>query len=332
MKKILILFGGPSDEHLISCKSAKGILENIDYKKYDVKVCGITKDNTWYLYNDTLDLLDNGTWINSQNNEYIENIIDFLKEFDAVFPIIHGKLGEDGKLEALFETFNIKYVGSPFLSHAIGMDKYLTKLICNSYNISQTNYVLLRKNTKSQLKYCEEKINYPMIVKPTSNGSSIGINIANNRKELEKAIKIAFKYDTKVLVEKFIKAKELECAIIYDKNLIASTVGEIIPSNSFYDYDAKYEKESPVVIPASIDEDLALKIKQEAIYIFEILGCKDYARIDFLYDYENDILYFNEINTIPGFTKISMYTKLLDYDGINYKKLITKLIENALNK
>lgn len=329
MKKVLILFGGPSHEHLISCKSAKGILENIDYKRYNVKICGISKNNVWYEFNDTLELLENGNWLNSKNNAYIDNIIDYLRSFDIVFPIIHGALGEDGKIEALLEIFDIKYVGSSSLAHACGMDKYLTKTICNSNNIKQVDFILLNKNDKKKFKYYEEKIGYPMIIKPTSNGSSIGISIANNKKELEKAIKYAFKYDKKILIEKFIKAKELECGIIKDKKIIASSIGEIVPSNVFYDYNAKYEKESKTIIPADIDEKLKEKIQKEAILIFEILGCKDYARVDFLYDEKNDILYFNEINTIPGFTKISMFTKLFDYDGINYKNLISKLIDNC---
>ncbi len=330
MKKVLILFGGPSEEHLISCKSTKSILENINYKKYNVSICGISKNNNWYEFNDTLDLLENGNWLISQNNKYIENIINYLKGFDVVFPIIHGALGEDGKLIAMLDIFNIKYVGSSYLSHACSLDKYLTKLICNDYKIKQVSYVLLKKENKIDIKILENKLKYPMIIKPCSNGSSIGISIAKNKKELENAIKYAFKFDNKILIEKFIKAKELECAVIEDKKIIASSIGEIIPSNVFYDYNAKYEKESKIIIPAKIDDELKKEIQDKAIKIFKVLNCKDYARIDFLYDIENNILYFNEINTIPGFTKISMFAKLFEYDKINYKKLITKLIDRNI--
>lgn len=329
MKKVLILFGGPSTEHLISCKSTKGILENIDYKRYDVTTCGISKNNIWYVFNDTLDLLDNGNWLRSHNNEYVNNIIDFIKDFDIVFPVIHGALGEDGKLQAMFDMFDVKYVGSGSLASAIGMDKYFTKLICDSHSIKQVDYVMVKEKDKKKILECENKLGYPMIVKPSNGGSSIGISVAHSKKELEKGIKKALSYDKKVIVEKFIKCREFECGVLFDKRLITSSVGEIIASNEFYDYDAKYDKKSKVVIPADVNKELADKIKQLSCEIFEMLGCRGFARVDFLYDEDNGMLYFNEINTIPGFTKISMYAMLFEYDGISYKNLITKLIENA---
>lgn len=329
MKKVLILFGGPSNEHLVSCHSVKGILENIDYKKYDVTTCGISKDNIWYVFNDTIDELENGNWINSHNNEYVDNIIEFIKGFDVVFPVIHGKLGEDGKLAAMFDMFNIKHVGSKSLAHSICMDKHLTKVICNSYEIPLIDYVIIKKSDKKIVKICEEKLGYPMIIKPCNSGSSIGVSIAHNKKELEVGIKIAFNHDKKIIVEKFIKCRELECSILVNKNVITSCVGEIIPSNEFYDYDAKYNKKSEVKIPSDISDELSNKIKDMSSKIFKILGCLGLARVDFLYDDINDILYFNEINTIPGFTKISMYPMLFNHDGISFKNLITKLIENC---
>lgn len=329
MKKVLILFGGPSNEHLVSCRSAKGILENIDYKKFDVTICGISKDNVWYIFNDTLNLLEDGNWIDSYNNECVDNIIEFVKGFNVVFPVIHGMLGEDGKLEAMLDMFNIRYVGSGSLAHSICMDKHLTKVICNSYKIPMINYVIIRKDDKKCVKCCEEQLGYPMIIKPCNSGSSIGISVARNKKELEKGIKIAFNHDKKVIVEKFIKCRELECGILVDKNVITSCVGEILPSNEFYDYEAKYDKMSEVRIPAEISVKLSDRIKDMSFKIFKILECLGFARVDFLYDEVNDVLYFNEINTIPGFTKISMYSMLFNHDGISYKNLITKLIENC---
>lgn len=329
MKKVLILFGGPSTEHLVSCRSTKGILENIDYKKFDVTTCGISKNNIWYVFNDSLELLENGNWLASHNNEYVDNIAKFINEFDVVFPVIHGALGEDGKLQAMFDMFDVKYVGSGSLANAICMDKHFTKLICDSYNIKQVDYIVIKNRSKKCIKECIDKIGFPAIVKPCNGGSSIGISIAHNKKELDSAIKLALSYDKKVIVEKFIKCREFECGILFDKKIIASSVGEVLPSNEFYDYDAKYDKKSEVVIPAGINDELNDKIKELSIKIFEILECSGFARVDFLYDEDNDILYFNEINTIPGFTKISMYSKLFEYDGISYRNLITKLIENC---
>lgn len=330
MKKVLVLFGGPSNEHLISCKSAKSILENIDYKKYDVNVCGISKNGCWYRYNDTLELLENGDWMTSSNNDYVDNIGDFIKKFDVIFPIIHGYLGEDGSLAGLFNVLCVKYVGSNCLAHALGFDKYYTKLICNNLDISQIDYVIINKKERKFLKKVEDSLNYPVIIKPSNCGSSIGVNVAKNKKQLSKYLKEAFNYADKVIVEKYIEnRREFECGILFDKKLIVSSVGEIVIDGNFYDYDSKYVKKSDVIIPAFISDDLEEKIKKYAVDIFNIIGCKGIARVDFIYDDDNDKLYFNEINTMPGFTDISMYSKVFINDGINYKNLISKLIDNA---
>ena len=330
MKKVLLVFGGPSNEHLISCKSIKSILENIDYKKYDVSVCGISESLEWYKFNDSLEMLEDGSWINSSNNEKIENIVEFFKTFDVVFPVIHGTLGEDGKLASMLDIFNVKYVGSKGLAHGIGYDKHYTKLICKSLNINQIDYIVLYKNEKKYIKKVEDNLSYPVIVKPCCSGSSIGVNIVNNRKELSKFIKEAFIFDDKILVEKYIeKKREFECGVLEDKKIIVSSVGEIINDDNIYDYESKYIKKADVVVPAFISSNINNQIKKWSIDIFNILGCSGLARIDFIYDTLEDILYFNEINTIPGFTDISMYSKVFNYDGISFKSLIDKLIDNA---
>lgn len=330
MKKVLIIFGGPTSEHLISCRSAKNIIENIDIKKYDISICGISKNGVWYQFNDDLELLESGNWLVSSHNEYVENIVDYIKGFDVVFPIIHGELEEDGKLSSMLDMFGVKYVGSSALSHALGFDKYYTKLVCNNLDIKQIDYVMVKRSDKKYIKAIEDKLGYPVIVKPCCSGSSIGISVANNKKELSKCVKDAFMYDDKLLVEKYIEnRREFECGILFDKKVIASTVGEIVINDGIYDYDAKYETKSKVVIPAFITDDLSDCIKKDAIDIFNILGCKSIARIDFLYDEDDGILYFNEINTMPGFTDISMYSKVFINDGYSYKSLISKLIDNV---
>jgi len=320
MKKILILFGGNSHEHNISCKSAKTIIENIDNSKFDITSVGIYQDN-WYIFNDKLDYLTNNNWLEG-NITKINNITEFIKQFDKVFPIIHGNNGETGDLSGLFNLFNIPYVSSDILGHATGYDKEITKIICNHHNIPQIPYLILYNDKK--LKRID--IDFPVIIKPSSCGSSIGINIANKIKELNKYIKIAFKYDNKIIIEKFIKARELECAILEDKKIIVSTIGEIKSNNTFYDYESKYILDSNLIIPANLDKKIIKQIQEYSTKIFKILSLKDLSRIDFLYDYENNKIYFNEVNTIPGFTDISMYPQLFNYEGISTKELITKLL------
>ena len=323
MKKILILFGGNSFEHNISCLSAKTILENIDTKKYEVSSVGIDKDNTWYIFNDNLNLLTEANWTNG-NITKINNIIEYLKQFDKVFPIIHGNPEENGNIQGMFNLFDINYVGTDLLGSIISYDKVLTKIICEKYNIPQVPYQVITKNKPLK----NIPLEFPVIIKPAKCGSSIGINIAKDIKELNKYIKEAFNYDNKVIIEKFIKSRELECAILKDKKLKVSPVGEIKSSNTFYDYEAKYIKNSNLIIPANINKELQKEIQNLSLKIFKILELSNLSRIDFLYDYNNNKLYFNEVNTMPGFTSISMYPMLFNNLGIKTKDLITKLIEN----
>lgn len=321
MKKILILFGGNSHEHIISCKSAKTILTHIDKSLYNITAVGIDHQNNWYLYLDDINLIDE-SWQN-RNIEKITNIIEFLKQFDKVFPIIHGNPEENGNIQGMFNLFNIEYVGTDLLGSIISYDKELTKIICNHHKIPQVPYITITENKKIK----NIPIPYPVIIKPAKCGSSIGINIANNVKELNEYVNLAFKYDNKVIIEKYIKARELECAILQTNKIIPSPIGEIRSSNTFYDYEAKYLKDSSLIIPANINKELAKEITKLSKKIFNILSLSTLARIDFLYDYNEEKLYFNEVNTMPGFTDISMYPLLFKEVGINIKNLITKIIE-----
>lgn len=327
--KVLLLFGGNSSEHEVSIASAKSILENIDYKKFKVTTVGITKKNKWLIFEDKIKNL-NKNWPSGKVKE-VPNIIEFLKNFDVVFPIMHGTNGEDGKLQGMLDLFNIKYVGSNTLASAVGMDKDFSKKIFDALNISQVPYITIYNNSYD-IKSIEKELNYPMIIKPANGGSSIGISKANNSKELKKAIKLASKYDNKIVIEKFIRAKELECAVLDAKELIISDVGEIKPCHEFYDYEAKYKQNSKIELHSNVNEKTKIKIKEIAKLIFTILDAKSLARIDFLYDEQNDKLYLNEINTLPGFTKISMYPMLLTNDKFSYTDLITTLIKNVTKK
>lgn len=308
MEKITVIYGGKSFEHDISIRSYKSFVENIN-KKYQLSTIYVDKDGLWH-----------------KNNKLMNNVVDFLKEQDVIFPLIHGNIGEDGKLQGLFETFDIKYVGSNTISSALAMDKAFCKIILDKYNIKQVPYVILNKKTK--IKEITSKLNYPVIVKPANGGSSIGISIANNARELIKALSNAFKYDKKVVVEKFVKARELEVGVIENNGIICSSIGEI-KSQGFYDFDSKYIKDTEVIVNADLKKETKLKIKEYAREIFKILECSGFARVDFLYDEINEELYFNEINTIPGFTDISMFPKLFINDGYSYSEIIDILIKNA---
>lgn len=308
MEKITVIYGGKSFEHDISIRSYKSFVKNIN-KKYQLSTIYVDKDGLWH-----------------ENNKLMNNVVDFLKEQDVIFPLIHGNIGEDGKLQGLFETFDIKYVGSNTISSALAMDKAFCKIILDKYNIKQVPYVILNKKTK--IKEITSKLNYPVIVKPANGGSSIGISIANNARELVKALSNAFKYDKKVVVEKFVKARELEVGVIENNGIICSSIGEI-KSQGFYDFDSKYIKDTEVIVNADLKKETKLKIKEYAREIFKILECSGFARVDFLYDEINEELYFNEINTIPGFTDISMFPKLFINDGYSYSEIIDILIKNA---
>ena len=308
MEKITVIYGGKSFEHDISIRSYKSFVENIN-KKYQLSTIYVDKDGLWH-----------------ENNKLMNNIVDFLKEQDVIFPLIHGNIGEDGKLQGLFETFDIKYVGSNTISSALAMDKAFCKIILDKYNIKQVPYVILNKKTK--IKEITSKLNYPVIVNPANGGSSIGISIAHNARELVKALSNAFKYDKKVVVEKFVKARELEVGVIENNGIICSSIGEI-KSQGFYDFDSKYIKDTEVIVNADLKKETKLKIKEYAREIFKILECSGFARVDFLYDEINEELYFNEINTIPGFTDISMFPKLFINDGYSYSEIIDILIKNA---
>ena len=318
MKNVLILFGGNSYEHEISCMSVNFIKNNIDKKLFNFKLVGIDFNNEWFEIIDNNDIDIN--W-KKKNIKKISNIIEYLKSFDKIFPIIHGNTGEDGKIQSLFELNNINYVGCNSYSSLICYDKLLTKLILEKNNILQVPYHIYSEKLKLN------SIEFPVIVKPCKCGSSIGINVCNNKKELIKAIKIAKKYDTNILIEKYLTNKlELECAVLKNKNkFYISDIGEIKNKNNWYDYNSKYVNKINTEI-SNIDKVLKKEIKSLSKKIFNTLNCNDLSRIDFFYDLDDKKLYFNEINTIPGFTEISMYPKLIKYLGINYKKLITLLL------
>lgn len=321
MKKILLMFGGKSTEHEVSYLSAKSIYENINLKKWKVDICYLDRENNFYTVEKIYDLA---------NKETIENPIEYLKKYDCIFNIIHGNYGEDGKIQGFLDFIGVKYVGAKTLSSAIGMDKDICKTLFKGLDIPQVPYLVttyLDCNFKDM-----ESLGYPLIVKPANGGSSIGITKANNRKDLMRAIKLANKYDKKIIVEKFIYGRELECSVIEEKDeLYASSIGEIKSANEFYDFDAKYKNnESETIIPAKIPATINEQIKESAKKAFIAINAKGLSRVDFFYDEKNKQIYLNEINTLPGFTTISMYPKMLIHDKYTYTGIIDKLIKNSL--
>jgi len=322
MKKIAVIFGGNSYEHDISCKSAKNILLNLNKNLYNIDAIGLDKNNNWYLFSDDYELIDDN-WL-SKNISKIDNIVEYIKNIDLVFPIIHGNIGEDGKIQSFLDMYGISYVGCDALSSLICYDKELSKLYFEKLDIPQLPYYVLNDLTE----YDKNDYEYPVIIKPAKCGSSIGINIAKNKDELKKYLKEAFKYDNKVIVEKFIIARELECAILENKDeLIVSDIGEIFKVFDFYDYKSKYKNKTGTGI-SILNKDIEKKIKLFAKTAFKGINCKDLSRIDFLYDEEKKQVYINEINTMPGFTNISMFPILIEKMGISIMDLLNIVISN----
>lgn len=359
-KRIMVVFGGQSTEHEVSRLSATSIINTIDKSKFDIKLVGITKEGRWIPYDGPVEKIASGEWEEiavSQGFKSIskkENIINAIvsrgassealikdeKEgpVDIVFPVLHGCKGEDGTIQGLFEMAGIPYVGCGVLGSALGMDKIYAKIIFEKAGIPQADYLYftrkeIKEDSERAASLIEQKFEYPIFIKPSNAGSSVGVSKAHNRKELIEALNFAARYDRKVLIEEFVNGREVECAVLGNDNPIASTVGEILPSNEFYDYNAKYiDGSSKTVIPANLPEETILKIREYAVKAFKALDCAGLSRVDFFVHKESGDVYINEINTLPGFTDISMYPLLWEASGISYRELIERLIDLAVER
>ena len=348
--RIGVIFGGRSAEHEVSLVSAASIISALDKEKYDIVPIGITPQGKWISSADALAILKT----KSSAIEGKEAILlpDPTQRalfspgsgtpggipLDVVFPVLHGTFGEDGTVQGLFELAGIPYVGAGVLGSSIGMDKVVAKQLCFSAGIPVTEYISFlteeyasRKTTLAQI---EKKLRYPTFVKPANSGSSVGISKAHNRRELIEAIRLAGEYDRKILVEKGVEdAREIEVSVLGNDEPVASIPGEIISSNEFYDYDAKYvDGRSTAVIPAKLPKPVVKKLQEFAIRAFRAIECCGMGRVDFLVKKGSHQIYFNEINTIPGFTSISMYPKLWEASGLGYAKLLDRLIELAMER
>ena len=352
MKKlnVCILFGGISPEHAVSLRSAESVLNNIDHEKYNVFPLGITKEGQWILFGgDDYAMLPNGQWethpasrratispIRGQGILIFEGNQVSTQPVDVVFPVLHGENGEDGAMQGLLQMAGIPYVGSHVAESAVAMDKTLTKLVVDNAGVPQAAWQLVRSSDAKDrmekvLNSLEARFQYPMFVKPAGTGSSVGVSKAKNREALAEAILAAGAYDQKVLVEEFIHGREVEVAVMGNDNPVASICGEIDSGADFYDYDSKYVTDtSTAYIPARIPEDVAEQVRAWAVKVYSSIGCQGLSRVDFFVTYEENRVVFNEINTLPGFTSISMYPKLFAASGIPYGELIDQLLELAL--
>lgn len=338
MIKLGVILGGMSTENEVSEKSANSVLNNLDNNKYVIFPIYIDKNGEWFEYD---------------SKKPIENIITYLKNMDVIFPVLHGLYGEDGTIQGMLELIKVPYVGCGIIASSMGMDKTYTKIIFEKANINQTKHIYIKDFEEDKvtlveadleekkigleevIKLANDKLKFPLFIKPSRSGSSVGVNKAGNNEELKNAIIEAFKYDSKVLIEQGIKGKEVECAVLGNSKIgvEASRVGEILSAEDFYTFDAKYENQnSKTVIPASITDEQQEEIRRLASKAFRAIDGNGLSRVDFFVEEGTGKVYLNEINTMPGFTNISMYPKLMEDFGYSYSGLLDKLIEIAINK
>ncbi len=348
--RVCVIFGGKSPEHEVSRKSVTSVLNNLDKEKYDIDIIGITKDGEWFLYTGDIAKIEGGEWEQDTANKknaiispdamhrailvFDKNGVSEIHP-DIVFPVLHGEYGEDGTIQGLLELANIKYVGMGVLASANGMDKSYTKLVLDAAGIPQADWIVVKKNGNHEeyIKKIEEKLGYPCFVKPCNTGSSVGVGKAHNRDELIAALAEAEKFDRKILVEENIDGREVECAVLGNENPKAAAVGEIVPTVEFYDFDAKYNDNSTKLnIPAELPEDTYEKIREYAVKAFCAMDGAGLSRVDFFVKNRDGSIVLNEINTMPGFTNISMYPKLWNEAGVGYSELLDKLIELGLER
>lgn len=347
--RVAVIFGGRSGEHEVSLVSAKSIMEALSQKKYEVIPIGITKDGEWFGGQKVHQSLAEGRMHGliavspsadpKQKGVYLlKNSKSRFQPIDVAFPVLHGPYGEDGTIQGLLETAGIPYVGCAVFASSACMDKYMAKLIFESKGLPQVKYLHfarrdIEKNFSGISREVAQKIGFPCFVKPSNLGSSVGISKVKKPQELQKALRLAAKYDASIIVEQGIDAREIECSVLGNENPVASVAGEIVPSREFYDYFAKYvDNTSRLFIPARLSAQKTQEVQTLAIRAYTTLQCSGMGRVDFLMDRKSGKLYLNEINTIPGFTSISMYPKLWEASGIPYSKLLDKLIQLALER
>lgn len=360
-----VLFGGRSGEHEVSLASAQSIIDNIDQTQYEVVPIGITKEGEWIVGGDPMKALTSGIasasspaalladpsrrglWnirsspdeqgVGERSREQAITAVR-LAELDVIFPVLHGTYGEDGTVQGLLELAGVPYVGCGVLASAAAMDKVIAKNIFVAHGLPVLPYAVItrkawRREPEAVIASIEDSLPYPVFVKPANLGSSVGISKAHDRTELPDALDLAARYDRKLVIEQGIEAREIEVSILGNDDPIASVPGEVVPCREFYDYQAKYiDGDSELLIPAPLDAETTAEVRRMAVAAYKALDCAGMARSDFLLDKVTGELWVNELNTIPGFTKISMYPKLWEATGLSYPELIDRLIELAVER
>jgi D-alanine-D-alanine ligase len=349
--RVAILFGGRSGEHDVSLQSAASVIKALDPAKYDVLPVGITREGNWRVGSGAAQLLPQVLAIGDRVTPSVDpsgpKLLPLAQsvgarnsrpEVDVVFPVLHGTFGEDGTVQGLFELADIPYVGAGVLASATGMDKDVMKRLFRDAGLPVLPWELLlradwERDADKVRRRIERKLRYPLFVKPVNMGSSVGISKVHHRRELAAALDLAAQYDRKILVEKGIAAREIECSVLGNDDPQASVPGEVVPVNEFYDYEAKYIKEgSELVIPARLTARQTKQVRDVSIRAFRAIDGAGMGRVDFLLDRKTGKVYLNEINTIPGFTSISMYPKLWAASGLTYSQLLDRLIDLALER
>jgi D-alanine-D-alanine ligase len=346
-KKIALIFGGKSAEHEVSINSAKNIFKAIDKKRYDPVLIGISKQGTWYQFDEEVFATFKALEDHQLKSKKMINLMSFQGKpvifslenqekcaIDCAFPIIHGTMGEDGTLQGYFKIVNLPFVGCSVLSSAVGMDKDYMKRLLNEAGIANSKYILLKKYDPTSYKDVVAQLGLPFFIKPANAGSSVGVHKIKSESDFATKLKDSFLYDHKVIAEEFIEGREIECSVMgLNRHPKASKPGELIIKHEFYSYEAKYldANGADIVIPARLDQKQTSQIQDLAVKTFKTLGCDGLTRVDFFLKKDGEI-YVNEINTLPGFTQISMYPKMWEASGLSYESLISELIELAFSK
>ncbi|MBI5714218.1 MAG: D-alanine--D-alanine ligase [Chloroflexi bacterium] len=354
--RVGIIFGGRSGEHEVPLMSARSVMKAINKNKYEVTLIGITKEGKWIAGDDTMKQLTSGDVANASEAALLGEpqhralmqvkahaasggvTLSSMTELDVIFPLLHGTFGEDGTVQGLIELADIPYVGAGVVGSAVGMDKAVFKSVMKAHDIPTPRYVIalrseVERDVHGVIAKCESQFGYPMFAKPANLGSSVGVVKAHNKSEMPEALRESAKWDRKVLIEQGIDAREIEVSVLGNDEPIASVPGEVVPKKEFYDYNAKYiDGDSELMIPAPLDEATTKRAQQIAVATFKAIDACGMARVDFLMDRNTSELYVSEINTIPGFTEISMYPKLWEASGMSYSELIDRLIELAIER
>ncbi|HEX6030316.1 MAG TPA: D-alanine--D-alanine ligase family protein [Tepidiformaceae bacterium] len=340
-QRVAVILGGRSGEHEVSVVSARSVIAALDPERWEVVPFGVTKRGGWKTPDETRRALDEGrTAFEGGARRLLTSgpALEALATCDVAFPLIHGTYGEDGTMQGFFELAGMPYAGAGVAASAIGMDKALMKALFREAGIRQARYAVLRAwdiaaNETQAREYLEESLGYPFFVKPANGGSSVGITKVHSREDLSSAFTAALAYDDKLVVEEtVVSPREVECSVLGNERPEASVVGEVIPDREFYDYDSKYSATSAteLQIPANLDAATSDCVRELAIRMYQVMGCEGYARVDF-FVCDGDVL-ANEVNTIPGFTSISMYPKLWEATGLSYTALLTRILDLAFER